>query len=393
MPSYSSSPSLVHFSGTTLAWLLASLLPVGGIFALAAYALSLPLRRQERARFFLDLLETGLRQGRSPESTLIGISQCHEPSVGPHFHWLASYLQSGLGFSQALEKLPGWLPPPLVAMLKAGERTGNLAQVLPACRQFLRDGLSQFIKVQNYMMLLPFLATPIILMLLVPLFSINVFPRLLEIMKDMEIQPPAFAIFFAAHPLLVVTLEGVILAVAVVFVISTVFYVGGARFLVWAFAGLPWFGDWLFQRIPWRRKRMQRDFSAVLALLLDAEVPEAEAVSLAATCANNRVFVQQAASAVNDLRQGAGLGEAMRHVDEAAEFRWRLANAGRSRQGFWTALAGWREALDAKACQQEQAFAQVATAALVLGNGCLVCLIALAVFQPLVAVINGVALW
>ena len=35
-------------------------------------------------------------------------------------------------------------------------------------------------------------------------------------------------------------------------------------------------------RLPWRRKRFQRDFSAMLAVLLDAEVPETEAVGLAA---------------------------------------------------------------------------------------------------------------
>ena len=39
--------------------------------------------------------------------------------------------------------------------------------------------------------------------------------------------------------------------------------------------------DRLLFLLAWRRKRLQRDFSTILAVLLDSEVPESEAVTLA----------------------------------------------------------------------------------------------------------------
>ena len=49
---------------------------------------------------------------------------------------------------------------------------------------------------------------------------------------------------------------------------------------------------------------MQRDFSTMLAILLDSGVPEPEAVTLAADCTANRVFRQRAARAVEGLQAG-----------------------------------------------------------------------------------------
>jgi type II secretory pathway component PulF len=49
--------------------------------------------------------------------------------------------------------------------------------------------------------------------------------------------------------------------------------------------------------------------------------------------------------------------------------------------------------LDAKAYQQEQAVSQVLSTALIILNGVLVCIVALAIFQPIIAVIQREALW
>ena len=49
-----------------LAWLIA----FGPLLWLLVFLLSLPMLRQERARFFLDLLETGWKEGRSAENTI-----------------------------------------------------------------------------------------------------------------------------------------------------------------------------------------------------------------------------------------------------------------------------------------------------------------------------------
>ena len=138
---------------------------------------------------------------------------------------------------------------------------------------------------------------------------------------------------------------------------------------------------------------MERDFSAMLAVLLDAEIPEEEAVTLAASCTDNAVFIDRAARIVEQLRQGATLTETIRFVDDTGEFRWRLENAAHGRGGFMEALTGWHEALEAKAYQLEQAASQTITTGLVLVNGCIVGLIAAAVFQALTAVVWNLTLW
>jgi type II secretory pathway component PulF len=138
---------------------------------------------------------------------------------------------------------------------------------------------------------------------------------------------------------------------------------------------------------------MQRDFAAMLGVLLDAEVPEERAVLLAAESANNSLFMRRAEAVVGQLRQGATLAEALGKLDDTGEFPWRLANALHSGKNFFAALSGWLEALDARAFQQQQAFAQVITTALVLYNGVMVSLFAVFIFHAVVMVIDDGLSW
>ena len=61
--------------------------------------------------------------------------------------------------------------------------------------------------------------------------------------------------------------------------------------------------------LPWRHKRMQRDFSAMLAILLDAGVPEPEAVTLAAQSTGNHVFVIRSQRVIGQLQRGEKLAD------------------------------------------------------------------------------------
>ena len=165
-------------------------------------------------------------------------------------------------------------------------------------------------------------------------------------------------------------------------------YIGGPRVVAW----FP-FLERINYLLPWRRKRMQRDFSSILAILLDSAVPEPEAVRLAADCTGNRIFRQRASKVVEELKRGANLTEAIQAMDDAGEFRWRLTNATHARTGFLNSLKGWHESLDAKAFQQEQAAAHITTTGLVLVNGVFVGIIMVTVFHFLISFINAGVLW
>jgi type II secretory pathway component PulF len=368
-----------------------SLWVVPGIVLLLAakFLIVAPARRREAARAFLDLLEMGLAQGRSPENTVVEVAATGDRTLGKEFQRLAARIQDGASLGRALESTPRALPEPVAAMLQAGERLGDIRKVLPACRDTLSDGPSRAMGAFNYLPVF----SPLLPLLAVTLFlCIVIIPKFQEIFSDL--------------------LEGEQLPVSTLFVIAyakTFLQFGvlaallGGLLLLLGRARRRWpstysrtikvFCDqWLF-RLPWRHKRMQRDFSAMLAILLDAGVPEPEAVTLAARSTSNCVFVTRSQRVIGQLQRGDKLTEAIRAIDDSGELQWRLANAAHGHGGFLHSLQGWHDTLDAKAYQQEQAASQVLSTVLIILNGVLVGIVALAIFQPIIAVIQREALW
>jgi type II secretory pathway component PulF len=170
---------------------------------------------------------------------------------------------------------------------------------------------------------------------------------------------------------------------------AAIFYIGGPGLVRWAqFRRFP-VVDWLAWCIPWKRKKLLRAFSAMLAVLLDGGVPEKTAVWLAGDCTANEICWRRAKRVIAELENGAKLDDAIRRFDDTGEFHWRLTNASHARGGFLEALRGWHEALDAKAFQQEEAATHTVTSGLVLLNGLVVGLIATAMFGILIAILKG----
>ena len=273
----------------------------------------------------------------------------------------------------------------------AGCASGDRAPAGTACRLRLKDGVSQVRGALNYVILLAFLVTPFTVF--IPLvLRIKVLPSFNAVFNGMMEGGtlPAFTRFVFATSGIFTLLQVALLALVW---LATLAYIGGPRLHDWLDNMLPGAPDRLLCWFPWRLKRLQRDFSAMLAVLLDAEVPEAEALTLAAECTGNVAFRQRGLEAGSLLRQGTRLPEAIRAMDRSGELRWRLANAFQRHGGFLRALAGWHEALDAKSFQLEQTAAQVTTTLLVLFNGLIVACIVIAIFLALVQLLNAAVLW
>jgi type II secretory pathway component PulF len=392
-PLLQSSP-LQDFALTVLGfliYLLLGLVPLCGVIYVIYFLLTLPLRRNERARMILDLIELGLQEGRTPEATITSVAASRDRSLGVRFYLLAAHVEEGLRLSQALEKVPRVLPAQVRAMLIIGERIGDIRKVLPACRLLLRDSVSQVRGALNYLILLAFAATPAVVIVPVVL-KIFVMPKFVEVfagMLDGRSLPGFTRLVFGGSTITTAIQLGI---VGVIFLV-TLAYIGGPRLHGWIHRAFPSAQDWLLFRLPWRHKRLQRDFSAMLAVLLDAEVPETEAVSFAARATANFAVIRRARKVCALLQQGVKLPEAIRALDNSHELHWRLSNALRRGSGFVRALTGWHEALDAKAFQLEQAAAQVVTTVLVLVNGLIVATFMIAVFLVLITLINTAALW
>jgi len=358
-----------------------------GFVALAHFFLTLPMRRAERARLFLELIGDGLQQGRTAEQTIMSIAAARDLSMGTRFHILAAWIEQNIPLLDALEKVPRFLPPQVIAILRAGRKIGDLAKVLPACRQLLRDALSQTRSAINYLIVITFVVTPASIWVLWAL-NIFIFPKFREIANGYGVGVSGHN--YLPNVLFVYGYQFLLLQILVLALIwcGAFIHAGGPRIASW----FPIFHS-IYFRLPWRRKRMQRDFSTMLAVLLDSGVPEVEAVLLAADCTGNRVFQRRANAVAEALKRGAALPKAIQAMDDSGEFGWRLTNAIHQHSAFAEALAGWNTWLDAKAFQQEQAAAHTITSGLVLWNGLVVGAIVFSVFGVLISIVNEGNLW
>ena len=336
---------------------------------------------EERTRCFLALLDLGLQEGRTAEQTVLSLGATGGVAeLGEKFPLLARAIRQGKRLSDALDEVPDFLPPRVCAMLRVGEELGDVRKVLPAAEAVPAAATGTTRTLTNNLVVLLFVSP--VGPLLLAFLAIWIFPKLNMIAQEMLPDGSAWS------PLLFET------SLIVAWIIASLWMVLASgswlgRLLRRAGSTLPDHFDYL---LPWRRKRMQRDFSTMFALLLDAGLPEARALDLAAGCAANARFRAQATRALRELEQGATLTEAISTFGQADEFGWRLRNAAVPDRGFVAALAGWHDALAAKAFQQQQAVSQLITTGFVLLNGVMVGLVALGLFELLLAVFEEAAL-
>ena len=372
-----------------LLWFFAWIAPVSALTFAIYWLFTLPLRRQERSRFLLDLLESGYRRGQTSEASVESISRTRDRAVGVRFHLLAEYVRGGLSIADALARVPSMASPQVAAMLRVGEKLGDVRKVFSVCRGMLKDANSQTRNAVNYAFILLLVGTPALPLMLAAEKEV-VMPKFqgMAAVYDVEVDSSALAIVKWADVIGACQVAFTFLVCA-----GVVAYVGGPRLRRWMATIFPTMCDHLMYRVPWRRKRLRRDFASMLAMLLDANVPEQMSIQMAAAATANCVFMRQGEEAVRDLQSGLSLSNALRRFDRDAEFAWRISNAAHASGGFSNALSGWVQALDAKAFQQEQAFSQIVSTAMVFFNGFLVASVVLGLFGVLIEITNKIALW
>ena len=371
-----------------LLWYAVFILLPGGAFAvLIHYLLSLPMRRRDRALFFLDLMETVLQRGQPVEPAILSAAKKRDCAIGVRFYLVAAHIEGGARLGGALEKVPRFLPPQVNAILRAGEKLGDLKRVLPACREVLRVAPDTVRTTMHYMMAILLLFAPVACFIIC-LLSALVIPRFKEVAAGTNAPLWPLTRFVFDNTFWLVAFE---IAVFLGLLSVAAIYIGGPGLVRWfQFRSLP-VVDWITWRVPWKQKKLQRTFSAMLAVLLDGGVPEAEAVRLAGDSTANEICRRRARRVIAVLEQGVKLDDAVRIFDDSGEYHWRLTNATHAHGGFLAALRGWHESLDAKAFQQEETAAHAIASGLVIMNGVVVGLIATAMFGILIAMVRAAA--
>ena len=382
-------------------WLAGFALVAVGVW-FGMWLVCLPLRRQQSAMLVLQIIENGLGQGHAPEVALRRATATRDSTLGLSIHQLVGWLERGLSLAEALDKVPHLMPRPVAALLQAGCTIGTPAKVLPACRAQLQSAVGGVQELLSGLWVQLLFMWPVQLMF-IGIFITFALPKIDMMVMEMSEGP---APTFLALGLVVLAFH--YLVWAEVLLLGLVVADFGARALLssssfpadWRRMCAPLLRahavarDWVEWQLPWRRKRLERDFSVLLAILLDSGMPEERAVTLAAEGTANGRFRARAAAVVAELRRGVKLTEAVAGMDDTGEFRWRLTNAAAGPAQFAAALTGWHETLEARAFRQEQVFAQTTGSVLVLVNGLFVGTLAVGIFQMLISLTEMVeGLW
>ena len=334
-----------------------------------------PIQRRERVRFFLYLLAQAEESGQSIEQIIISLSKGGEQPLGPQFDRVARHIEWGLmNLPEALAREPGCLPAQVVAIYKVGHETGDVNMILPVAQENHREnGESVFSGLIYHIIVLS------IAVMIVGILMTYVIPKFKAIFADM-LKPGEHLPEFT---MLVLKISDAITITAAALFIPLFLLLG-----VWFFCEKKGWLDTFWLLIPWHRKRLQRDYSRVLALLLDSGVPEEKAIELAAQSTSNRTIKKRARKVIASLQSGMGLTEAIKLMDDSREFQWRLTNALQTDGKFVDSLSGWHQSLSARADRQHRSFASLIEATMILLLGLIIGSIMIGMFLPLIKLMD-----
>jgi type IV pilus assembly protein PilC len=333
-----------------------------------------PIQRREQTRFFLYLLAQAEESGQSIEQIIISLSKGGEQPLGPQFDRVARHIESGLNLPEALAREPGCLPAQVVAIYKVGHETGDVSMVLPVAQENHREnGESVFSGLIYHVIVLS------IAVMIVGILMTYVIPKFKAIFADM-LEPGEVLPEFT---MLVLKISDTIKNNAAALFIPLLLLFG-----VWFYCEKKGWLDMFWLLIPWHRKRLQRDYSRVLALLLDSGMPEEKAIELAAQSTSNRTIKKRARKVIAGLQSGMNLTEAIKLMDDSREFQWRLTNALQTDGKFVDSLSGWHQSLSARADRQHRSFASLIEATMILLLGLIIGSIMIGMFLPLIKLMD-----
>ena len=362
----------------------------------------------EETELFLDTVEAGIADGLGVGNALAGLAEQHGRAVSPAWHRAVADLQAGRSLTDALDRNPELLPAPIAGLLKTGEATGEWRAVLAGARRWLErpkagevpyyagpeeDGSLPPARLSPWSNGMMFNSVLITLFggAVTWLLGATVFASIGIAMQNLDVEPTATLVLVRDWYPAVIAAQAVFAAGMVALALACL---GGPRLGLWLERLAPARARAWLQALPWRRRRAVRDFSVMLAALLDAGANEEAALRQAAAWTDSTGPLRAGAeAAIAELRSGVWLPEALRHLDGDEELHWRTTLAVTRTGGFGEALRGWQESLEARAQQQE---AMAGGAVLLWGelaNGLLVGLLAATVIGVLVVMVDMTWLW
>lgn len=322
-----------------------------------------------------------LGSGMSLEETLNALAeQVDEDSSREILAGVRAEIQAGHPLSTGLERFPGVFPEIYVAMVKAGEKTGDLGTVLERLADYLEaryEARRRLVQALAYPLLVSVVAVAIVVGLM-----IYVVPTVVAVFAHGKQALPLLTRGLIAVSSLTRQYGWILLALAVVFpfVWARAMQFRNTRDrLHAALLELPVVGN-LF------RSSDSAKFSATLAILLGSNVPLLEALNAAKRTLRNLRIREAVGRAIERIREGAPIARSLGGEKVFPPMMIHLIASGES--------SGALPAMLRRAAEQQQKELDHFTAlgvaifepALIVGMGLLVILIVLAILMPIMEI-------
>jgi len=329
-------------------------------------------------------LEQGLRAFASGEAASPAIAR------RTSLEQIAQHVEQGMMLSDAMATVPGCFPPHYRALVRAGERGGNLARVFARLAETSCADRADMSSVQDS----AYLASQLAVMAgMLTMISMVVVPQFQMMFAEMAIGNSRSEMLSVVSSLFL----------PVTLVLGTVAFVGlpipglGGR-LRSKFPGLARLSARVRWKMPifsrYERRRAASRYCLAAGELLDAGVPTAEALAIAAGSSGSTVFNRIAEGAAARVMEGAKLSAALAAADTKGELPRDLAwyvKLGEASGRLPRALARASESAEARSRTVLAKLVSLMLPASTIMLGSLVGMIAMVIMGALVDLMNALA--
>ena len=273
--------------------------------------------------FFTRQLATMFAAGLTIERSVQGLAADEKhPRLKKVLNKVVQNVRQGLNLSAAFQRNPGVFNNLYIAMIKAGEVSGNLDEILDHLATYLENIDDTRRKVRSAMtypiFMLVFMATMITAMFIwiIPTFS--------EVYAQLGSKLPK------ATQTLVALSEWISLNIGAIILFSFLFFLGiwtisktrrGGLFIDTLILNLPVFGSL-------NKQSILNKFCKTFGILIGAGVPVLESTLLLSKVVDNRVYEEAILDASKDIREGYNISTALRRTEVFPSIMLQLTSTG-----------------------------------------------------------------
>ncbi len=271
---------------------------------------------------FTRQLATMINAGLPLANALSILEEESEKEMGKLTANLLKDVESGMSFSDALQKYPDDFSRIYTQLVKAGEAGGVLDEVLERLAITLEKDKDFKAKTKSAMIYPVIILIAMVVVMIV--MMVAVIPQLTEMYDDFGAELPAMTKVFIGISDFMVQFWWVLLVV-----------VGGGIFALRSYRktkkGELAIDGWLL-KLPifgkMRQKIILTDFTRTLSLLLGAGVSLLEAINIVAEAIDNAVYRQELAEAAKQVERGTSLSTAISRYEDFPPILHQMMSVG-----------------------------------------------------------------